>query len=404
MHTYKHTLILFTRGYSSGWMAAFEWLVARDEVTSDSVPFETLQTFIYAKPTEEELRFVLPNFRITKKLVDSAKYMNKRPANVPTPEKLKTQHTVEALFKEQSKRDQEERKRKRLEEEKEAEEEGAGKEEEKVVNEPPIKRSTRRNPDKTLVELGKEEKKKEKETAPTTTESDSEPSSSSSSTSTSSSCRLLGHFPSDCTIGYPLCIDTGPILDVWTCGAVKKGKAVDHAHCHEIAGVQACMKAAEGLTKQLEGWRPEHDASDEDWRAFFIRREDLADFNVAEGSTVTQAVGKIFGLDIEAKEKKMGYDVVTRPLKHSLKTFFHRRWYYGGSRIDTKALSKNKAATTKMKAATRADTCVQFVVHCEDMCTFGWGLWVVGESKHLDGGLFCMCYSDCEQDHYHHGS
>jgi hypothetical protein len=118
---------------------------------------------------------------------------------------------------------------------------------------------------------------------------------------------------------------------------------------------------------------------------------------------MTNVAAKILRLD--PNDEVDGYKLVIKTLTDGRKTYFHNRWYYGhmGNKVDTKALNKTKTATNYFKAATLPGTRIQATVNDPYSCTYGWGLLLLGMAKNIDG-VFGMVFTDCEQDHYHHGS
>lgn len=90
-------------------------------ISGDTVPPATLCSLVYVDSSDND--FILDACRkctVTKKVVDAAKYLNKNPPNISTPERREMLRGVEAIFKEQQKAKREQRKRE-LAAEKEAE-------------------------------------------------------------------------------------------------------------------------------------------------------------------------------------------------------------------------------------------------------------------------------------------
>lgn len=384
-------------------------ILARDDVNAETIDFATVESAIYCRAASTFVPLLLPKIKLTQKILDSARYLCKRPANVPTPERLAIVDLLERKFKEDAKARREELKRIR--------------EAEAAANPVPAapqgaepeepRRSKRARGDPVLAELATATATATAMATATTTATNAEQPAGDEEEEAEEpaaaprefKCEKLGPALS-CFIGWPP--EEIPKLEVWTCGAFRRGtdEAI-HAH-HNAAEWSPLFVQCEKLTNQLKGWRPEHDGSEEPWQGFYLTREALASFGVPEGATVREAMSKVLNLPIEngTEGNSHNYYLAARDMGDSRKTFFHNRWYYGfrGNQVDTKKLAKTKTATNYFKAMIVKNTGVQFVVHHPHTCTYGWGLLVAGEAKKLPGAIALMSYTDCEQDHYHHGS
>ena len=82
-----------------------------EEEREGLLPVEVMNTALYrcfaSKQWIEVIRRLLPLCTIDKKLLDAAKFTCKRPANIPTPEKLAIVKLIETTFKERQARDRE---------------------------------------------------------------------------------------------------------------------------------------------------------------------------------------------------------------------------------------------------------------------------------------------------------
>jgi hypothetical protein len=94
--------------------ALFDAMVARDDINEETLLMQTVEKAVYTTGGLRMVLALLPKCKITKGLVDSAAYLCKRPANVPTPERREILRHVEDAFKAQQRARREELKQQRL--------------------------------------------------------------------------------------------------------------------------------------------------------------------------------------------------------------------------------------------------------------------------------------------------
>jgi hypothetical protein len=216
----------------------------------ETVHSATLCEVVYMSDCNPFILAICSRCNVTKKVVDAAKYLNKAPANVSTPERREMLRGVEAIMKEQQKAKRDEAKRKREEEKQEESNESSGKATDVDDSAKGNKRAREEGANvegsNSVEHLNEDELKFE--------------------------CKNVGKI-CFCDVAFPNLVDEGYSLDDWTCGAVKRGSNndIDHSLCE--VNTEKIRKQCAALTKQLNTWRPEHDGSSEPWRSFFITNQ-----------------------------------------------------------------------------------------------------------------------------------
>ncbi len=347
-------------------------------VTPETMDFKIMEDAIYRHRSKHMVEKLVRKGKVTKQLVDSARYSCKKPANVPTPEGLAIIKLIEDLFKEQQA----------------ALKRGSG-----DVSEGGAAKKT----------------------------------------------RFEVEAPTECKFTHKVCFDgstDGPhSFDMWTCGTYP-------LHCHHThvpnAASSSATAAAEGTksaataptvidhsqhivaqwqtqhllcqavaTSALE-WVPDHEKKKDEshhfvWNCFFFTKEQLEAGGVADDTTgVADKFSSLVRIPIKKPRSKEHHDMelVTKAFKNTAKVFFHKRWYSGfnGNENDEEILGHLQATTDAFKTAIKPNTAVQITVYSPDAELYSMNIFLVGEAKHVEGGLVVFLYSDSEQDHCYFGS
>jgi hypothetical protein len=79
----------------------FQQLLQHRTITAETIDFEMMEEAIYRHGNIEMVEKLIDIGKVTKRLVDTARYSCKRPANVPTPKKLAVVKLIEERYKAQ---------------------------------------------------------------------------------------------------------------------------------------------------------------------------------------------------------------------------------------------------------------------------------------------------------------
>ena len=208
-------------------------------------------------------------------------------------------------------------------------------------------------------------------------------------------CEELGGTPGRGFVMSMVETTTGVVFD---CGMYHDVEQVDHSAHHPSS--DANLQIIAKLNASLASWKPSH--VKEKWLAFVVRPEEMAARGV-DLNAPDRGLAAAIGADIQLTTLE------TRALADSRKTFFPNRWYYSGTRVDTKALAKIKTATNYVKRIIQKGSGVFVQFSHEPTATFDSVWWIVGivrdrPGSSVSGSLFCLGIYDWRQDHYHHGS
>mmetsp|Transcript_15684 Transcript_15684/g.23760 ORF Transcript_15684/g.23760 Transcript_15684/m.23760 type:complete len:477 (-) Transcript_15684:63-1493(-) len=192
---------------------------------------------------------------------------------------------------------------------------------------------------------------------------------------------------------------------------VVREQSVDHylnTEDSEIENEDKVIEAAKKLTKQLVSWTPDQPAF-----AFYIPPDeaqagrDAMEQAVADGATYMEekaTTGSVLahGL-LGVKDDGYKMEVKIKEVTQSRKTAWANRYYYSSGRIQSKILSKVKAATNALKAQTEKSSISEVKFYTEDRAWYWPSVLLVGDCKKVPGALFGIKFDCIDQEHLHHG-
>lgn len=164
------------------------------------------------------------------------------------------------------------------------------------------------------------------------------------------------------------------------------------------------VEAAAKLTKQLSAWNPDQPAF-----GFFVPpdevqagRDELEQAQAHVHDKPSTGAVMAHGL-LGVKDDGNRMEVRIKPVAHTRNTAWTNRYYYQSGRVQSKTLSKIKAATNILKAQTTKGTIAEVKFYTEDRAWYWPTVLLVGESKKVPGGLFGIKFDCIDQEHLHHG-
>jgi len=215
---------------------------------------------------------------------------------------------------------------------------------------------------------------------------------------------LRGFAVGEVAYTFPRIKDTPP-PEIWSCGAIHKSqidKIPDLFPQGNSQSVQTLHSSTLNLSSQLENLKPSFDQSNEPWQAFFIFPSILKDYCGLEAPELP--LHDLVPLFLSTPEPNDQFKIHFKNLLSSRKCFWHQRFYFKSGRVDTKRLAKFKAATNKFKSLIKKGCCIEMKFENPDRCTWDWGILLAGWSKTVAGAIVCVSYTDCDENHFHHGN
>eukprot|EP01114_Cavostelium_apophysatum_P016345 TRINITY_DN4624_c0_g1_i1.p1 TRINITY_DN4624_c0_g1~~TRINITY_DN4624_c0_g1_i1.p1 ORF type:complete len:313 (-),score=60.40 TRINITY_DN4624_c0_g1_i1:107-1045(-) len=184
---------------------------------------------------------------------------------------------------------------------------------------------------------------------------------------------------------------------IWTCGMEDPKFPSDHSKHVGDESLAAMRVTTEAIKKQIRSWGAADDSVD-GWNSYLILKETLDANKIPAGTSIPDIIGIMFGLD-----KHKDFKMHDQGMNHARKTFFPQRFYWIGTQIDTKKLSKVKAGTNLIKNATVKDSVHRITVEHPGTSTFDRLIFIAGWAKKAPGSVLVTTYIDGSEDHYYYG-